>query len=68
MREEQMPASVAPEGFQTHQGFVSRTTSKLSRSLEAALFLAGTAAGLRHLGALEEARDDGHWDEIWITA
>jgi len=25
-------------------------------------------AGLRHLGALEEARDNGHWDELWLTA
>jgi hypothetical protein len=27
-----------------------------------------TARGLRHLGALEEARDNGHWDELWTTA
>jgi hypothetical protein len=27
-----------------------------------------TSAGLRHLGALEEARDNGHWDELWLTA
>jgi hypothetical protein len=27
-----------------------------------------TAAGLRHLGALEEARDNGHWDELWLIA
>jgi hypothetical protein len=27
-----------------------------------------TRAGLRHLDALEEARDHGHWDEIWLTA
>ncbi len=27
-----------------------------------------TAAGLRHLGALEEARDNGHWDELWLPA
>jgi len=27
-----------------------------------------TAKGLRHLGALEEARDNGHWDELWTTA
>ena len=27
-----------------------------------------TPAGLRHLGALEEARDNGHWDELWLTA
>jgi hypothetical protein len=24
-----------------------------------------TQAGLRHLDALEEARDNGHWDELW---
>lgn len=27
-----------------------------------------TAPGLRHLGALEEARDNGHWDELWTSA
>jgi hypothetical protein len=27
-----------------------------------------TASGLRHLGALEEARDNGHWDELWLSA
>jgi hypothetical protein len=27
-----------------------------------------TPAGLRHLDALEEARDHGHWDELWLTA
>ena len=27
-----------------------------------------TEAGLRHLGALEEARDNGHWDELWTSA
>lgn len=26
-----------------------------------------TKAGLRHLDALEEARDTGHWDELWLT-
>lgn len=26
-----------------------------------------TPAGLRHLGALEEARDNGHWDELWLA-
>ena len=26
-----------------------------------------TAAGLRHLDALEEARDNGHWDQLWLT-
>ena len=25
-------------------------------------------AGLRHLGALEEARDNGHWDQLWLSA
>ena len=24
-----------------------------------------TPAGVRHLDALEEARDHGHWDELW---
>lgn len=28
----------------------------------------GTSPGLRHLDALEEARDHGHWDELWLTA
>jgi hypothetical protein len=28
----------------------------------------GTPSGLRHLDALEEARDNGHWDELWFTA
>ena len=27
-----------------------------------------TRAGLRHLDALEEARDNGHWDQLWLTA
>ncbi len=27
-----------------------------------------TQAGLRHLDALEEARDNGHWDQLWLTA
>lgn len=27
-----------------------------------------TLPGLRHLDALEEARDNGHWDELWLTA
>jgi hypothetical protein len=27
-----------------------------------------TRPGLRHLDALEEARDHGHWDELWLTA
>jgi hypothetical protein len=26
-----------------------------------------TQAGLRHLDALEEARDNGHWDKLWLT-
>jgi hypothetical protein len=27
-----------------------------------------TRSGLRHLDALEEARDNGHWDALWLTA
>jgi hypothetical protein len=27
-----------------------------------------TPRGLRHLGALEEARDNGHWEELWTQA
>jgi len=27
-----------------------------------------TEAGLRHLNALLEARDKGHWDELWLAA
>lgn len=27
-----------------------------------------TRSGLRHLDALEEARDHGHWDQLWLTA
>jgi hypothetical protein len=27
-----------------------------------------TARGLRQLEALEEARDNGHWDELWTMA
>jgi hypothetical protein len=27
-----------------------------------------TRSGLRHLDALEEARDNGHWKELWLTA
>ncbi len=26
-----------------------------------------TRAGLRHLDALEEARENGHWDELWLA-
>jgi hypothetical protein len=26
-----------------------------------------TPAGLRHLDALEEARDHGHWNELWVS-
>ena len=26
-----------------------------------------TPRGLRHLCALEEARHNGHWDELWLT-
>ena len=26
-----------------------------------------TAKGLRHLGALTEARYNHHWDELWLT-
>jgi hypothetical protein len=26
-----------------------------------------TASGLRHLCALEEARDNGHWNQLWTT-
>jgi hypothetical protein len=26
-----------------------------------------TPSGLRHLDALEEARDQGHWDDLWLT-
>ena len=27
-----------------------------------------TRPGLRHLDALEEARDNGHWDQLWLAA
>jgi len=27
-----------------------------------------TPTGLRHLDALEEARDNGHWDDLWLAA
>jgi len=27
-----------------------------------------TQTGLRHLDALEEARDNGHWDQLWLNA
>ena len=27
-----------------------------------------TRRGLRHFNALEEARDNGHWDQLWFTA
>ena len=27
-----------------------------------------TTAGLRHLDVLEEARDNNHWEELWLTA
>jgi hypothetical protein len=39
MREEQVPAAVAPEHFQTHAGFVTCLTPELARALEAALSL-----------------------------
>ena len=34
-----MPTAVAPEHFQTHEGFVAGLTPELARSLEAALRL-----------------------------
>jgi hypothetical protein len=40
VREEQMPAAVAPECFQAHQSFISRATPELSWAFEAALILA----------------------------
>jgi hypothetical protein len=27
-----------------------------------------TQKGLRHLSAVEEARNNDHWDELWLTA
>src|SRR5882724_7192009 len=39
MRKEEVPAVVAPEGFQTHQGFIPSETPKLAGSFEAALGL-----------------------------
>ena len=52
-----MPAFVAPEGFPAHQGFVSRTTPKLSRPLEAALIL--PARGFPRATALRFASAPG---------
>jgi len=37
--EEQMPAVITPEGFQTHQTFIARETPELSGTFEAALIL-----------------------------
>lgn len=34
-----MPAAIAPEGFQAHQGFISGPAPKLARAFEAALIL-----------------------------
>jgi hypothetical protein len=28
----------------------------------------GTAKGMRHLGALTEARHNHHWDELWLAS
>src|SRR5690349_10913060 len=39
VREQQMPTTVAPEGFQTHQSFVTCATPELARTLEATLIL-----------------------------
>ena len=49
-----MPAVVTPEGFQAHQGFVSRATPELARSLEAALRL--PAGGFHRFTAFGLAR------------
>jgi hypothetical protein len=42
--------------------YITRTRSRRSVRIN---FLA--QAGLRHLDALEEARDNGLWDELWLT-
>ncbi len=34
-----MPTTIAPEGFQTHQSFVTHATPELARTLEATLVL-----------------------------
>lgn len=39
-----MPATISPEGFQAHQGFIAGSGPKLSRAFKAALIL--TAGGL----------------------
>ena len=39
VREEAVPTTVAPKGFQTHQGFIPLLTPKLPRAFEAALRL-----------------------------
>src|SRR5438093_9186208 len=51
--EEQVPTVVAPEGFQTPQSFVARTTPELARSLEAALVW--SAGGFHRAAALRFA-------------
>jgi hypothetical protein len=59
VREEQVPAVVTPGGFQAHQGFVSRATPELARSLEAALRL--PAGGFHRFTAFGLARAAIQW-------
>ena len=49
VREEQMPAAIAAEGFQTEQGFVSLLAPKLARAFEA--YLALPASGFHRPAA-----------------
>ena len=52
--EQEVPAVVAPEGFQTHQTFITGTTPELAGALEAALLL--PAGGFHRAAALRFAR------------
>lgn len=43
VRKEEMPAGVAPEGFEAEQGFIAGAAPELAGALEAALVLAAGA-------------------------
>jgi hypothetical protein len=58
--------SLARRGWPIASGPVeSACRSRQCRRKRAGQFW--TPAGLRHLGALEEARDNGHWDNLWTN-
>lgn len=59
--------SVAARGWPIGSGAVeSACAQKQGRLKRPGQFW--TRSGLRHLNALMEARDNGHWDQLWLTA